>query len=93
MAGPYAARVMADYGATVVKVESAKKLDLIRILPPFYRFGQPPENSASFACVNAGKQSLALDLSHPDARQVALDLVDWADVVCESFAPGAMERL
>jgi crotonobetainyl-CoA:carnitine CoA-transferase CaiB-like acyl-CoA transferase len=93
MAGPYATRVMADYGATVVKVESARKLDLLRLLPPYYSFGTAPENSASFACVNAGKQSLALDLSHPDGRQVALDLVDWADVVCEAFAPGAMQRL
>jgi crotonobetainyl-CoA:carnitine CoA-transferase CaiB-like acyl-CoA transferase len=93
MAGPYATRMLADYGAIVVKVESAKRLDLVRLLPPFYGFATPPENSASFAAINAGKQSIGLDLSHPDARAVALDLVDWADVVCESFAPGAMRRL
>lgn len=93
MACPYATRIMADYGATVVKVESAKRLDLIRLLPPYYGFASLPDNSASFAAVNAGKASLGLDLSHPDARQVVLELVDWADVVCESFAPGAMRRL
>jgi crotonobetainyl-CoA:carnitine CoA-transferase CaiB-like acyl-CoA transferase len=92
MAGPYATRVMADYGAAVVKVESANRIDLLRLLPPYYGFASAPENSASFAAVNAGKQSLGLDLAHPDARQIVLDLVDWADVVCESFAPGAMRR-
>jgi crotonobetainyl-CoA:carnitine CoA-transferase CaiB-like acyl-CoA transferase len=93
MAGPYATRMMADYGATVVKVESAKRIDLLRLLPPYYDFASSPENSASFAAVNAGKQSLDLDLSQPAAREIILDLVDWADVVCESFAPGAMRRL
>ena len=93
MAGPYATRIMADYGATVIKVESATRLDLVRVLPPFYRYGALPENSAAFAAIAAGKSSLALDLGHPDARRVLLDLVRWADVVCEAFAPGAMARL
>lgn len=92
MAGPWATRVLADYGATVVKVESATRLDLLRLLGPYYPDAEPLENSASFASVAAGKRSLGLDLSNPAARDVVFDLVDWADVVCEAFAPGAMER-
>jgi crotonobetainyl-CoA:carnitine CoA-transferase CaiB-like acyl-CoA transferase len=93
MAGPYATRVLADYGATVVKLESAGRLDYVRVLPPFYG-GQPgPERSASFGSINAGKRSLSLDLRRPEAREIVLDLVRWAEVVTESFAPGALQRL
>ncbi len=92
MAGPWATRVLADYGATVIKVEFAGRLDLVRVLPPFYR-GQPgSENSASFGSINAGKRSLGLDLGKPAARDVVLDLVRWADAVTEAYAPGAMQR-
>ena len=93
MAGPYASRFLADYGATVVKVESAAHIDLLRLLGPYYDFGTTPDNSASFGSCAAGKHSVAIDLAHADAREVVLDLVRWADVVCESFAPGAMARL
>ncbi|MEE9279102.1 MAG: CoA transferase [Myxococcota bacterium] len=92
MAGPYATRVLADYGATVIKLESAERLDLVRVLPPFYggeRVGV--ESSASFACINAGKRSLELDLGKPEARELVHDLVRWADVVTESFSPRAMK--
>lgn len=92
MAGPWATRVLADYGATVIKIEFAGRLDLVRVLPPFYG-GQPgPENSASFGSINAGKRSLGLDLGKPEAHQVVLDLVRWSDAVTEAYAPGAMQR-
>ncbi|MFQ5699993.1 MAG: CaiB/BaiF CoA transferase family protein, partial [Myxococcota bacterium] len=93
MAGPHATRVLADYGATVVKVESQSPMDLVRVLPPFYEGRPGPESSAAFGSLNAGKWSLSLDLRHPDARDVVLDLVRWADVVSESFSPGTMKRL
>jgi crotonobetainyl-CoA:carnitine CoA-transferase CaiB-like acyl-CoA transferase len=93
LAGPYSSRMLADYGATVVKVESASRLDLLRLLGPYYSTRSTPENSASFASTAAGKQGLSIDLANPAARTVILDLVRWADVVSESFAPGAMERL
>jgi crotonobetainyl-CoA:carnitine CoA-transferase CaiB-like acyl-CoA transferase len=93
MAGPYATRVLADYGASVVKLESATRLDLVRVLPPFYGGQLDPEKSAAFGSLAAGKRSLSLDLGTPEAREVVLDLVRWADVVTESFSPGALERL
>ncbi|WP_089936110.1 CaiB/BaiF CoA transferase family protein [Candidatus Entotheonella palauensis] len=90
MAGPTATRVLSDYGATVVRVESAGRLDPMRMFGP-YHDGEPgPENSGWFQNINAGKMSLRLNLSNRAAHSVVHDLVRWADVVTESFSPKAM---
>jgi crotonobetainyl-CoA:carnitine CoA-transferase CaiB-like acyl-CoA transferase len=90
MAGPWATRTLADHGATVVKIESATKIDGLRVLPPFIDGQQDVESSAGFQSVNAGKLSVALNPATPLGKQVVLDLVEWADVVTESFSPKAM---
>ena len=92
MAGPWSTRVLADYGATVIKVESRVRLDLVRILGPFYGDKFSPETSASFASINAGKHSLELDPGTPEGKATILELVDWADIVVESFSPKAMKK-
>jgi crotonobetainyl-CoA:carnitine CoA-transferase CaiB-like acyl-CoA transferase len=92
MAGPWSSRVLADYGATVIKVESGTRLDLVRILGPFYGDKFSTETSASFASINAGKHSLALDPGTPEGKATVLELVDWADIVMESFSPKAMKK-
>ena len=79
-----------DCGATVVKIESIRKPDATRGYRPTYDSRPGLEDSALFDSMNAGKRSLRLDLNHPDARSVILDLVSWADVVTESFSPRAM---
>jgi crotonobetainyl-CoA:carnitine CoA-transferase CaiB-like acyl-CoA transferase len=90
MAGPAAARVLADYGATVVRIESTHHLDTVRTITPFHN-GQPgPENSGFFQNMNAGKLGMTLDITNAAGRAVFLDLVRWADVVAESFSPKAM---
>jgi benzylsuccinate CoA-transferase BbsF subunit len=90
MAGPAATRVLADYGATVVRIESSRRLDTGRTIGPFHD-GQPHlEQSGLFHNVNAGKLGLTLNLAQDAGRAVALDLVRWADVVTESFSPKAM---
>ena len=91
MAGPATSRVLADYGATVVRVESSNRIDTARTLQPFRDNGNGPDDSGLFNNMNAGKLGLALDLSKPGARDVVLDLVRWADVVLESFSPRAMK--
>ena len=91
MAGPAGSRVLADYGATVVRVESANRVDTARTLQPFRDDGIDPEGSGLFNNMNAGKLGLALDMTKPGARDVILDLVRWADVVLESFSPKAMK--
>jgi crotonobetainyl-CoA:carnitine CoA-transferase CaiB-like acyl-CoA transferase len=81
MAGPAATRVLADYGATVVRIESTHRLDTGRTIGPFHD-GQPGvEHSGFFQNLNAGKLGLTLDLSQEAGREVARDLVRWVDVV------------
>ena len=90
MAGPAASRVLADYGAEIIRVESANKIDVARTLQPFRDDETDPENSGLWNNMNAGKQGLTLDMSRPGAIDVIWDLIDWADVVLESFSPKAM---
>jgi len=91
IAGPAATRTLADYGATVVHVESSKHLDTLRVSPP-WQFAQPhPEGGAGFQSANANKLGMTIDLSTEEGRAIVLDLARWADVVTESFAPGVME--
>src|ERR1700689_5849212 len=84
MAGPASTRILADYGATVVRIESPTRIDTARTLQPYYgnKFG--PDCSGLFANCNAGKLGISLDLSNPASRPVVHDLVRWADVVTES---------
>jgi crotonobetainyl-CoA:carnitine CoA-transferase CaiB-like acyl-CoA transferase len=90
MAGPSATRVLADYGATVLHVESTTRIDTARTMAPFYGGAPGPENSVFFQNLNAGKRGITLDLTKPQAREVVLDLVRWCDVLAESFSPRAM---
>src|SRR5712692_11139318 len=90
MAGPAATRMLADYGATVVRVESTRRFDATRTVGPFHK-GQPgPESSGLFYNMNTGKHMITLDLAKEAGRAVILDLVRWADVATEAFSPKAM---
>ena len=90
-AGPWFTRVLADYGATVIKVESTTRLDAARGLPAFKDGEVTVDSSVAFNTINAGKIGITLDPSNPVGREVILDLVQWADVVTESFSPKAMK--
>ncbi len=90
LAGPFTTRALADHGATVVKVESVAKIDPARGFMPLWNNEAGAENSALFDTANAGKLSLALNMSKPEAIGVVEDLVRWADVVTETFSPKAM---
>lgn len=91
IAGPLFSRVLADYGATVVKVESSgAHMEPARAAPAF-KDGEPGvETGVPFANFNAGKLGVTIDPGNPAGREVILDLVRWADVVTESFSPKAM---
>ena len=89
-AGPGATRYLADYGATVVRVESSKKLDTYRTVGPFKDGRSGLDRSGGFSNANMGKYDVSLNLSVPEAREVALRLVKWADVVIENFSPRVM---
>jgi crotonobetainyl-CoA:carnitine CoA-transferase CaiB-like acyl-CoA transferase len=94
-AGPVATRYLAEQGATVIRVESAKRPDFLRLLHvTSENRGEPEilERAPMFVLLNPDKQSLALDLKTEEGVALALRLVDeWADVVAENFAPGVME--
>ena len=89
-AGPGATRYLADYGATVIRIESAKKLDTYRTVGPFKDGRSGLDRSAGFSNANMGKYDVSLNLAVPEAREIALRLVKWADVVVENFSPRVM---
>jgi CoA:oxalate CoA-transferase len=87
LAGPYCARLLADVGAEVIKIEPPEGDDM-RLRTPL-RDG----HSAYFGQLNAGKRSLALDLKSVDAIKLVHQLVREADILVENFRPGVMDRL
>jgi len=90
--GPITTKYLADNGADVIRVESASRIDVLRLGPP-WKDAQPGINRSQFyASFNTSKKSLSLDLSNPKARGLVLKLVPWADVVIESFTPKAMRN-
>jgi len=93
-AGPMATEILCLLGANVVKVESASRPDLLRIVNVAYGWGKPDiESSSCFNDINAGKWSIALDLKRPEARALARRLANCADVVADNMRPGKMEAL
>ena len=91
LAGPYCTRLMADLGARVIKVERPVDGDDTRGFYHQLDAGRT-DQSTYFVRFNAGKESVAIDLAHPDARAVVLDLARSADIVIENFVPGVMAR-
>jgi CoA:oxalate CoA-transferase len=92
LAGPFCGYNLARMGAEVIKVENPAGGDLAR------KLGADPVMAQnlmglSFVAVNAGKQSVALDLKTEEGKQAFLKLVACSDVVLENFRPGVMERL
>jgi CoA:oxalate CoA-transferase len=87
LAGPHCARLMADLGAEVIKIEGPEG-DLIRGRPPL-REG----HSTYFGALNCGKKSVAIDLKSDAAKRIIHDLAKISDVVVENFRPGVMARL
>ena len=87
LAGPYCARLLADVGAEVIKIEPPEGDDMRLRMP--LRDG----HSAYFGQLNAGKRSLALDLKNPEAIKLVHRLVAETDIVVENFRPGVMNRL
>ena len=88
VAAPFASRQLADLGARVIKVERPGVGDFARAYDERVR-GQ----ASHFVWINRGKESLTLDLKHPDARAVLMQLLQGADVLLQNLAPGAAARM
>ncbi|OYD68038.1 CaiB/BaiF CoA transferase family protein [Rhodococcus sp. OK302] len=93
VAGEYATKMFADFGADVVKIEKPGTGSLTRSWGPFPGDVPDPERSALFLHLNTNKKSLVLDLESDSDREVLLRLIDTADAVVESFRPGHLEKL
>lgn len=92
-AGPFCTKLLALYGADVIKVERPRTGDLMRHLPPFVGDQPGPDRSLSFLDLNANKRGVTLDLAAPSGHAIAVELVRWADFIVESFRPGTLARL
>jgi crotonobetainyl-CoA:carnitine CoA-transferase CaiB-like acyl-CoA transferase len=88
LAGPLCTQMLADHGASVIKVEPPTGDETRRLGPPFDDDG----DAAYFNALNRGKRAISLDLSSPAAREVLDRLLEDADVLVENFVPGTMER-
>ena len=91
-AGPFCTLQLAHLGAEVIRVETATRLCVTRLLPPFADFEVGPNRSGYFNQYNQGKKSITLDLKRPEALEVAKRLCAASDIVTENFAAGVMDR-
>jgi len=88
LAGPYCTMVLSDLGARVIKVEQPEVGDDTRHFPPFRA-----RESAYFAAINRGKESIALNLKDDADRALFERMLPKADILVENYRPGVMERL
>jgi crotonobetainyl-CoA:carnitine CoA-transferase CaiB-like acyl-CoA transferase len=89
LAGPYCTLMLADFGASVYKLESPNGGDMGRGWGPPFAGGQ----SSFFLGLNRGKYGISIDLKRPEGIDLCLRLIDRMDVLVENFRPGAMQRL
>ena len=75
MAGPAGTRMLADYGATIVRIESPTRIDTARTLSPYQNGQIGPDASGLFGNCNAGKFGITLDIGNPRSRAIIADLV------------------
>src|ERR1700761_7353477 len=88
IAGPFAGRLLADFGAEVIKVEAPGKPDPLRS----WGAGEIAGSSLWWAVQSRGKRLITLDLRRPRGQALLLDLLRSSDVLIENFRPGTLER-
>ncbi|MEE9285606.1 MAG: CoA transferase [Dehalococcoidia bacterium] len=93
IAGPVAAKLLADYGADVIKIERPRGGDPARSSGPFLHDLPHPDRSGLFLHLNTSKRGITLNLKSDTGRAILNELVAAADAVVESFRPGTMDRL
>ncbi len=93
VAGEYCGKLLADFGAEVIKIEAPGTGSETRRMAPFAEGAQANENSGLFAYLNTGKRSVTLDLGSDAGRQVLQRLLARIDVVLDDHAPGYLEAL
>ncbi|MDQ2070802.1 CaiB/BaiF CoA transferase family protein [Natronospira bacteriovora] len=92
LAGPWASQLMADMGASVIKVEQPGRGDDTRHWGPPWLNSDPGALSAYFLACNRGKQSVCIDFSHPEGQALLRELAADSDILLENFRPGSLAR-
>lgn len=93
IAGPYCAKLLANFGAEVVKIEKPGEGDEARKMGPFPNDEPHPEKSGTFLYLNTSKKSITLNLKSETGARIFKDLVKKVDIVVENFEPGKMAEL
>lgn len=93
IAGPYCTKLLADYGAEVIKIERPGMGDGSRRLGPFYGDDPHPEKSGFFLYLNTNKMGITLNLKSRAGLKIFKELAQDADILVENFSPGVMGRL
>src|SRR5579883_3454376 len=93
VAGPLCTKLLADYGADVIKIEQPRRGDPARWIAPFLRDIPHPERSGLFLHLNTNKRGLTLDLKSDTGRAIFFKLLPAADIVVENFSPRVMPSL
>ena len=94
VAGPYCAMMLADLGATVIKIEHPNDSDFVRSFPPQVANEDGSlAGSGYFAQYNRHKLGASLDLKHPDGKALFIEMISKADILIENFRPGTMAKL
>ncbi len=93
ISGPFCTRLLADYGAEVLKIEPPDAGDRARFIGPFWNDTGDPEHGAPFHYLNASKKGITLNLKEKTGLRLLKELVRDSDILVENFRPGVMERL
>jgi len=93
IAGPYCTKLLAGYGAEVIKVEKPGEGDPTRIMGPFFKDDPHPEKSGLFLHLNTNKKGITLNLKSATGKKILKALVSDVDILVESFSPRVMPSL
>lgn len=91
-AGPITTKFLSDFGADVIRIESATRLDPVRVMPPFKDGIHGADRSGYYADRNTNKRSITINLKSPRGCELARAIIAHSDVVANNFSPGTMER-
>ncbi len=91
VAGPQCTRILGDFGAEVIKIESESNMDYTRGIPPVMG-ADSPNKSGLFNTLNRNKRSLTLNVMHPRGMEMLKDLISVSDVIVENFSSRVLEK-
>jgi len=92
-AGPHVGRTFADMGARVIKIESMKRMDVIRAIPPWVPDQEMTlNNSGYYNWLNRNKLGVTIDMTTPRGLELGKEIIKISDVLVENFSRGVMER-